>query len=1021
MIPLITQTADVEPIIVAYIKALTSAGFTGDIETNYTSRLTMATDNSIYQMLPAAILFPRSTSDVCILARVAEEPDFKLITFSPRGGGTGTNGQSLTGGIVVDMSRFMNRILDFNQKEGWVKVEAGVVKDQLNQFLKPYGYFFSPELSTSNRATLGGMINTDASGQGSLVYGKTSDHVLGLRAVLISGELLDVYPMSTKLAHTLADNSSHSATIYRTVLDRCAQQRELILNRFPKLNRFLTGYDLRHVYSDDMTQFDLTRLLSGSEGTLAFITEAKLNITPIPKIRRLINIKYDSFDSALRNASVMLKANALSVETVDSKVFNLARQDIVWDSVKELITDVDGCDMQGLNIVEYAGNDEQKINQDITALCQQLDQLMQQRQSGIIGYQLCHHLEDIERIYAMRKKAVGLLGNAPGDAKPIPFAEDTCVPPEHLADYISEFRALLDRHNLAYGMFGHVDAGVLHVRPALDMCDPEQEKLIKILSDEIVALTAKYGGLLWGEHGKGFRAEYSPAFFGDILFNELRHIKAVFDPHNRLNPGKICTPYHSNNEMLSVDAPKRGTYDRQIPVHVRHSFRGAMECNGNGLCFNFDVNSPMCPSMKVSANRIHSPKGRAGIVREWLRLLSLQGVDPIFLEQQLIEKRLSWYTVFQRTYNTVKALRGEYDFSHQVKHALSGCLACKACSSQCPIKIDVPTFKARFLQLYYGRYLRPLRDHVVASVERYTPLMAKAPGLFNFFLRQPVTQALTKKTIGLIDLPLLSTPNLKQQLMGHRAFSMTLEQLEALTIEQRDRYVLIVQDPFTSYYDAKIVADFIHLVEKLNFIPVLLPFLPNGKAQHIKGFLRQFTKTAQKMADMLNRLSQLSIPLVGIDPAIVLSYRDEYKEILAEKRGTFNVLLIQEWLYDQLDVIPKDITKNNSCYYLFGHCTESTAVPVHIKHWQAIFQRIGSRLEPVNVGCCGMAGTYGHEQQHLESSHRIYQLSWQKALQAKNADFCLTTGYSCRSQVKRFDNMKLKHPLQAILDLLEKK
>ncbi|MGF7448163.1 FAD-linked oxidase C-terminal domain-containing protein, partial [Klebsiella michiganensis] len=257
----------------------------------------------------------------------------------------------------------------------------------------------------------------------------------------------------------------------------------------------------------------------------------------------------------------------------------------------------------------------------------------------------------VERIYAMRKKAVGLLGNAKGAAKPIPFAEDTCVPPEHLADYIVEFRALLDGHGLSYGMFGHVDAGVLHVRPALDMCDPQQEMLMKRISDDVVALTAKYGGLLWGEHGKGFRAEYSPAFFGAELFGELRKIKAAFDPDNRLNPGKICPPEGVDAPMMKVDAVKRGTFDRQIPIAVRSSWRGAMECNGNGLCFNFDAKSPMCPSMKVSNHRIHSPKGRATLVREWLRLLADRGVDPNQLEKDLPEKRASLRTLVERTRN----------------------------------------------------------------------------------------------------------------------------------------------------------------------------------------------------------------------------------------------------------------------------------------------------------------------------------------------------------------------------------
>lgn len=432
----------------------------------------------------------------------------------------------------------------------------------------------------------------------------------------------------------------------------------------------------------------------------------------------------------------MVEAKALSVETIDSKVLNLAREDIVWHSVNELIADVPDKEMLGLNIVEFAGDDRALIDGQMENLCQRLDELIAQRQGGVIGYQICGDLAGIERIYNMRKKAVGLLGNAKGRAKPIPFAEDTCVPPQHLADYIVEFRQLLDDHNLSYGMFGHVDAGVLHVRPALDMCDPQQEVLMKQISDRVVALTAKYGGLLWGAR-QGFRAEYSPEFFGETLYEELRRIKAAFDPDNRLNPGKICSPLAVDAPMMQVGAVKRGTFDRQIPVEVRTSFRGALECNGNGLCFNFDVRSPMCPSMKISGNRIHSPKGRATLVREWLRLLAEQGVDPLALEKQLPQQRVSLRGLIEKTRNSWHAGKGEYDFSHEVKEAMSGCLACKACSTQCPIKIDVPGFRSRFLQLYHTRYLRPVSDYMVAGVESYTPLMARAPKVFNFFFRQP--------------------------------------------------------------------------------------------------------------------------------------------------------------------------------------------------------------------------------------------------------------------------------------------
>lgn len=250
-------------------------------------------------------------------------------------------------------------------------------------------------------------------------------------------------------------------------------------------------------------------------------------------------------------------------------------------------------------------------------------------------------------------------------------------------------------------------------------------------------------------------------------------MKAAFDPHNRLNPGKICPPEGVDAPMLQVDAVKRGTYDRQIPIAVRASWRGAMECNGNGLCFNFDVKSPMCPSMKITSNRIHSPKGRATLVREWLRLLADRGVDPLKLEQELPEKRASLRGLIERTRNSWHANKGEYDFSHEVKEAMSGCLACKACSTQCPIKIDVPEFRSRFLQLYHTRYLRPMRDHLVATVESYAPLMARAPKTFNFFINQPLVRKLSEKHIGMVDLPLLSVPSLQRRLVGHRSANMT--------------------------------------------------------------------------------------------------------------------------------------------------------------------------------------------------------------------------------------------------------
>jgi len=1009
MLPLLSHQQALEPVYLDYLAALEQAGFSGDIDKRYSARLAQATDNSVYQFLPQAVIYPRHSVDVQLALKVAARPEFQAVVFSARGGGTGTNGQALTHGIVMDLSRYMNRILEINAAEGWVRVEAGVIKDALNDALRPHGLFFSPDLSTSNRATLGGMISTDASGAGSLIYGKTSDHVLALKSVLIDGSLLETDVIAAAELPSYDDSLPLGQKIIAEVARRCRDKRALIEAQFPKLNRFLTGYDLKHVWNDDLTEFNLSRILTGAEGTLAVVTEAKLDVTPLPASRLLVNVKYDSFQSALRHAPDLVKANATVVETVDSKVLNLAREDIIWHSVSALIQDVPGKVIDGLNMVEFAG-DEAEVQQRASALVNVLEQQIAASEKGVVGFQLTNDLPSINKIYAMRKKAVGLLGATKGRRKPIAFAEDTAVPPEKLADYIMDFRALLDSHQLQYGMFGHVDAGVLHVRPALDMCDPHDERLLRQVSDEVAALTRKYGGLMWGEHGKGVRGEYGPAVFGEELYAELQQIKGLFDPHNRLNPGKLVAPKDSGPMLYNVDSTKRGSFDRQIPVNVRDAFPDVMDCNGNGLCFNYSRFSPMCPSFKVTGDRIHSPKGRSSLMREWLRLLEAEGVDIPALVKAKPQSLL------QRLQNTLTKDR-EYDYSHEVMASMKGCLACKACSGQCPVKVDVPKFRAQFFSIYYQRYMRPAKDYLVGSIEDSVQLMAKAPKLANFAAQNPLSKWVIKMALGYVDAPALSVPTLKELLDAHSCRGYDLNALSAIARDERQKYLLVVQDPFTSFYDAELVYHFIRLVELLGFTPVLLPFKPNGKPAHIKGFLDKFAKTAQTAADFLNQLASLGIPMVGVDPALVLVYRDEYKVALGQQRGDFQVLLSNEWLLQQLPQLPA-LPDRGKSYTWFSHCTESSARPGTPKDWQTIFAKFGAKLDSINLGCCGMAGTYGHEIENLERSKALYEMSWEDAINRIPQEQILISGYSCRSQVKRLSGFRAKHPVEALLELV---
>ncbi|RXZ45617.1 D-2-hydroxyglutarate dehydrogenase YdiJ [Crenobacter cavernae] len=1010
MIPRLTASAPADSLYLDFIAELQVRGFAGELSPSYADRTVLSTDNSIYQLLPQAVAFPKHVDDLALIARLAAEPRFKTLVLSPRGGGTGTNGQSLTDGLVVDVSRHMNRILEINVDERWVRVEAGVVKDQLNAALKPYGLFFAPELSTSNRATIGGMINTDASGQGSCLYGKTRDHVLELDTVLLGGTVWHSATLAEEELETIKRRGDKVGAVHR-LLDAIQRDKaELIAERFPKLNRCLTGYDLAHI-RDEACRFNLNNILCGAEGTLGFVAEAKLGVLPIPRASALVNVRYVTFDAALRDAQALMALHAASIETVDSKVLGLARQDIVWHGVREFFPD-DATPAQGINLVEFLADSEAELEQTLAEVVGELDR--EGAAHGRCGHTVARGAA-VARVWAMRKKSVGLLGNLKGGRRPIPFVEDTAVPPENLADYIAEFRALLDSRGVFYGMFGHVDAGVLHVRPAIDMKDPEQETLVREITDGVVALTKKYRGLLWGEHGKGVRSEFAPEFFGP-LYPCLQEIKAAFDPNNQLNPGKIAAPAGSG--LLKIDeVPTRGQHDRVIPIAVRERFDEALHCNGNGACYNFDPDDAMCPSFKGTRERRHSPKGRASLLREWLRQLSLAGFDPV-AESARLRAGGALKGLVGKVRNTLAKRRGDADFSHEVMEAMQGCLACKSCVGQCPIKVDVPEFRAKFLELYYGRYLRPLKDHFIGSLESMLPLLARAPRLYNAAVASAAGRALMKK-LNLVESPLLSGVNLEKELV-RRGFALaTPESIRRLAEADKARAVVVVQDAFTSYFETELVLDVFELLRELGFVPLLAPFRANGKPLHVHGFLGRFRKTASANVAMLKAFEAAGLPLVGIDPSMTLTYRAEYAKTLGVDTVP-KVALLQEWLAERLDALPKRAEKSAQRFALLPHCTEKTNAPAAVADWQKLFAALGLELSVKPAGCCGMAGTYGHEADKRAMSEKIYQLSWAGIVAGRGDTALLATGYSCRCQTALVDGVELPHPAQALLYVLQR-
>lgn len=1060
MVPRIYNLRKIETAYVKFLEALTSSNFSGEIEDRYAARLLVATDNSVYQRMPQAVLFPKSKEDVVEIFKLASRSEFKSVKFAPRGGGTGTNGQSLTDGIVIDMSRHMKKVWDFNPQERSIYVQPGVIKDELNELTAKENLFFSPELSTSSRATIGGMLSNDAAGQGSLVYGRTSEHILEVDVVLEDGSTALFKPVSGDELKAKLDLKNLEGEIYRTVYSLVKDNAAAIKQHFPKLNRFLTGYDLDHAYDPKSDTLNLCRLVCGAEGTLCTVVGAKLDLTVKPTYRALCVVKYENFDSALRHANALIKAGVFSVETVDSKVLNLAKKDPVWLSVKDYITDLEGAEISGVNIVEFNGMDTEKVKAFMLKLYDQTIKQSQKRQMGILGACIVETKEGIAAVYGMRKKAVGLLGSAAGAKKLVAFTEDTVVPPENLADYILEFRALLDGMNVTYGMFGHVDTGLMHVRPALDLTtDEDREKLVKI-SDGVVELVKKYGGQMWGEHGRGYRSCYGEVFFGE-LYPLVRKVKAAFDKDNRLNPGKICVPFgNETDKLVAVDDPMRGDLDRTIDIRVRDSFDGAMNCNGNGQCFSYSTASLMCPSYRYSKDHVKSPKGYSGLMREWLSLMTERGVDINAAEEKLTIEASRERTfkescvaavsyvgnLFERTYNT---LFEREDFNHEYLGHVATCLSCKSCKTQCPAHVNSAELNSRFLNFYYSRYLRPSMDFLCINAERTNPLMARVPRMSNALLQNSLSKLLVENIFKFVDLPKFNERTLRQQAKDANIQVLTAKEAEARAAHYD---VIVVSNAFTASYEADGLIDLAKLVRSMGFKVAILKPYTNGKLLVIRGARAAFIRKARPQAERLARLNAKGLTLVGFDPALTICYRDEYKSLIPNCPD-FNVMLPEEWLKqalasekflakeakikNALEAIVRRKTPDQevssgavnedviaSCdytedFYLFCHCTEQALVPLSVQMWQQILAHFKLRLMPVSVACCGMAGLFGHMKDNLDETRTVYEQNWQAKIRERDFAQCLITGFSCRSQVHRMEHKRANHPIHVLANLLE--
>ena len=924
------------------------------------TRVVYATDNSIYQVEPQAVALPGTPGEVeALVAAEWARPDRRPLVA--RGGGTGTNGQSLTDGLVVDVKRHLNRIVDIDPDAGLARVEPGVVTAALNAELAGHGFFWAPHTSTLNRATVGGMISTDAAGKGSLVHGRAHRHVAALDVVLDDGTPWTAEPLPLTEAEARAEVDDRIGQLWRDLLALPLTPDDARSGRFalPELARGFSGYGIDRFRRDDTV--DPLALLCGAEGTLAVLTGAVLSLTRRPANTVLVVAGYASFAKALDDAVTLAATGPSAIETFDETTLDRGRASPAWPAMEALVDD----GVASVLLLEYTADHP-------------IDMASIQARVGASGRSLSVRAsDDPERMagaWKVRADAVGLLAKVattgPGTvARPTAFVEDCAVPVAEMGAFIAGFRRILDEAGLTYGMFGHADVGCVHVRPALDLTDPAQATLVRTITDRVVELVARHGGVLWGEHGRGFRGDSAASFLDPDTIAIMERVKAAFDPQDRFNPGKLYRPAGHPEPIVAVDHPPlRGQANRQVPVEVRTELADAFACNGNGLCHHHDEAEVMCPSFKATGDPALSPKGRADLIRAWATRRAAAAPDLDRFERDLAAN-------------------------------LDQCLSCSACAGRCPVEVDIPELKSRFLESYHQRRPRPRAHRLLSRFEELAMVAARTGA--------PLPRAVTGRAgrlIGLVDLP---TP--KRRRLG--TTPMVGPDTTGVDVD-----LVVLPDVFSAALDPDVERATLDLLAALGHRVGVAPFEPSGKFDHVKGHRDRFAQAAAAQEAMVRSVTARGATPVVIEPAVGLLHQHEYPTIRAGFPRSARHLV--EVLDDDRSGLDPSVGRGRTVR-LLGHCTERATAPHLLAAWTRVLEAAGYQVEAPAVGCCGMAGVFGHEEGNQAMSRALFEATWADQLIAtvdhpSDDGLIAATGYSCRSQSERWGAVRPHHPVQLL-------
>ncbi len=959
----------------------------GELFYDDTVRILYATDASAYRELPLAVAIPHSVDDLKKLVAYAATHKTGLI---PRAAGTSLAGQVVGNGIVVDISRHFTRILELNPEEGWVRVQPGVIRDELNVFLKPHGLFFGPETSTANRAMIGGMVGNNSCGSNSVVYQSTREHLLEVKAILSDGSEAVFGALDIEAFHTKCDGDGLEAEIYRSVRSMLSDYNNQveIRNEFPKktITRRNTGYAIDVLlesapFTAGGEAFNFCRLIAGSEGTLAFITEVKLNVVPLPpKEAGLLCVHFNSIDEALRANLIALKHSPTASELIDHYILECTKDNREQARNRFFVQG----DPAAILIIEFARETPEEMMQAAAATEAEM------REHGL-GY----HFPlltggDTKKIWTLRKAGLGLLSNLPGDEKAVPVIEDTAVDVNDLPAYIREFNEILKKYNLYSVHYAHAGTGELHLRPIINLKTGEGNRLFRAIAEEIATLVKKYKGSLSGEHGDGrLRGEFIRQMVGERNYDLLKKVKQAWDPHNIFNPGKIVNTPPMNTMLRYTPGQQTPEFKTIFRFHNQNILQHAEQCNGSGDCRKTHISGgTMCPSFMATRNEKDTTRARANILREFL---------------------------------TRSDKPNRYD-NKEILDVMDLCLSCKACKSECPSNVDVAKLKAEFLQHYYDANGVPLRSRLIANFSKFSRLGSILPSLYNYAMTGAGISNLVKAFAGFAQkrsMPLLHKTTLKSWYRKYRRSS-------ARNVTKRRVYLFC--DEFTNYNDTGIGIQTVMLLERLGYEVVIPQHIESGRAWLSKGLVRQARQIANKNIELLFPLISDETPLIGVEPSAILTFRDEYPELATEKNleaaGYLkkNAFIVDEFIAREIEagnITSDQFTSEPLKIMLHGHCHQKALSSVN-PSVRILSLPQNYSVEVIPSGCCGMAGSFGFEKEHFDISMKIGELVLFPAVRKQPAQVVIAApGTSCRHQILDGTGVTALHTVEVLYKALK--